>query len=87
MLLVLERELMRAPQMTRNLLSTLNLKTKLNRKLFSNYFRLKKQAVKLQILHQIIQEITAKMLTHQKKVVSLKAITTLTVIVNAVPIS
>ena len=78
---------MRAPQMTRNLLSTLNLKTKLNRKLFSNYFRLKKQAVKLQILRQIIQEITAKMLTHQKKVVSLKAITTLTVIVNAVPIS
>ena len=87
MLLVLERELMRAPQMTRNLLSTLNLKTKLNRKLFSNYFRLKKQAVKLQILHQIIQEITAKMLIHQKKLVSLKAIMTLTVIVNAVPIS
>lgn len=79
---------MKALPMTRNLLSTLNLKTKLSRKLFSNFFKLKKIAVKLQTLRQIIQEITAKTITHQKKVVSsLKAITTLTVIVNAVPIS
>lgn len=78
---------MKALPMTRNLLSTLNLKTKLSRKLFSNFFKLKKIAVKLQTLHQIIQEITAKTITNQKKVVSLKAITTLTVIVNAVPIS